>query len=48
MIKWLSSVKVLKTGPLLRLTTGLKGFRKVVVFDLHIALKTFGLCKASS
>lgn len=47
-IKQLSSVKVPRTGSLLRLTAEVKGFRKVVGFDLYFALKTFDLCKASS
>lgn len=47
-IKWLSTVKVLETGSLLRITTGLKGFREMVGFDLHIDLKTFVLCTVSS
>lgn len=42
-IKKLSLVKIPRTGSLLRLSARLKGFRKVVGFDLHIALQTLDL-----
>lgn len=37
-IKRLNSLKVFRTGSLLTLSAGLKGFRKVVGSDLHIPL----------